>query len=202
LAARWPASTLLCGFDSSAEMIAAARKACPTRHFRIGAISDWAAGAGEIYDIVFSNAALQWVGEHATLLPQLMKHVAPKGALAIQVPCNYDAPAHEIMREIARSPEWRDHFSEGVPEWRVHDLPQYYDILAPCAATLDPMGKLAPLERHIPSDRKADVASPRLWSSEVTLNYKEVAPTALPKTDFAPEAGLHRFCSCITTKTC
>jgi hypothetical protein len=46
--------------------------------------------------------------------------------------------------------------------------------------------KLSPWERHIPSDLKADVASTRLCSSEVPLNYKEVAPTALPKTDLRP----------------
>ncbi len=118
-------------------MIGVARKDCPGREYRVGDISSWAASEEEIYNVVFSNAALQWVGDHPALLPQLMKHVAPGGALAIQMPGNFGAPAHEIMREMAGSIAWRDHFASGVREWHVHDLAKYYDILAPHAATLD-----------------------------------------------------------------
>jgi trans-aconitate 2-methyltransferase len=136
VAARWPGATVF-GIDSSPEMIAAARAECPTRLYRVSDIADWASSGGEVYDVVFSNAALQWVGDHGQLLPQLMKHVTPKGALAIQMPCNYDAPAHVIMRDMAASPEWRSHFSGPVREWAIQDLREYYDILAPCSSSLD-----------------------------------------------------------------
>ena len=137
LAERWPKAELT-GLDSSPEMIASARKDAPQRDWRVGDIAAWSNENQQCYDIVFSNAALQWVDDHATLFPKLLSHVAAGGALAIQMPANYDAPAHLIMREMAASKVWRGRFPEdGVREWHVHDLPTYHDILAPIAATVD-----------------------------------------------------------------
>jgi trans-aconitate 2-methyltransferase len=137
LAERWPKAELT-GLDSSPEMIAAAEETDPRVAWRVGDIAAWANESDQVYDVVFSNAALQWVDDHAAVFPRLLNHVAPGGALAIQVPGNYDAPAHSIMRELAASPVWRDHFpTRGVREWQVHDLETYYDILAPAAAAVD-----------------------------------------------------------------
>ena len=137
LAERWPKCALT-GLDSSADMIAAARKSHPSIDWQIGDIAAWAEKNSGAYDIVFSNAALQWVDNHAALFPRLFRHVAAGGALAIQMPGNYDAPAHLIMREMALSPAWRGHFpADGIREWHVHDLAAYYDILAPIAAAVD-----------------------------------------------------------------
>ena len=137
LAERWPKAELT-GLDSSPEMIAAARRADPRLAWRVGDIAAWANENGQTYDIVFSNAALQWVDDHAAVFPKLLTRVAPGGALAIQMPGNFDAPAHRIMRELAASPAWRDRFpTGGVREWHVHDLATYYDILAPIAAAVD-----------------------------------------------------------------
>lgn len=137
LAERWPDSGLT-GLDSSPEMIAAARKVYPHRTWCIGDIASWVDQNDQTYDIVFSNAALQWVDDHPLLFPKLLARVATGGALAIQMPANYDAPAHSIMKELAASPAWRDHFpAGGIREWHVHDLATYYDILAPIVAAVD-----------------------------------------------------------------
>jgi trans-aconitate 2-methyltransferase len=137
LAERWPKAELT-GLDSSQEMIAAARRAKPDGVWRMGDITTWAGEDGQAYDIVFSNAALQWVENHAVVFPRLLGRVAPGGALAIQMPGNFDAPAHCLMRELAQSPRWRDRFpSRGVREWHVHDLGKYYDILAAVAVAVD-----------------------------------------------------------------
>jgi trans-aconitate 2-methyltransferase len=137
LAERWPKANLV-GLDSSPEMIAAARRAGPGRDWRVGDITSWAQKPGDLFDVVFSNAALQWVGGHGEVFLKLFQHVAPAGALGVQMPGNFDAPAHRIMRELADSIEWRDRFGANkVREWYVHDLPFYYDLLAPAAAALD-----------------------------------------------------------------
>ena len=80
---------------------------------------------------------MQWVDDHASAFARLMRHVAPGRALAAQMPGNYNAPAHLLMRELAASPDWRDHIPKGVREWHVHDLPFYYDVLTPHAKRLD-----------------------------------------------------------------
>lgn len=146
LAQRWPTATLV-GVDSSADMIASARQAhethahhaaTPRFTWTVGDITTWARGETTTYDLVFSNAALQWVPDHATLYPRLFDHVAEGGALAVQVPDNFGAAAHRAMREIAASPAWRSRFpTEGVREWYVHDLTFYYDLLAPRASRID-----------------------------------------------------------------
>lgn len=137
LAERWPDAEIT-GLDNSAEMIENARRSHPARRWLTGDLAEWAARSSERFDIVFSNAALQWVGAHETVFPLMARRVAPGGALAVQMPCNNDAPAHTLMRELAASPAWRRWFPEGrVREWFVHDAGFYYDVLAPVAARVD-----------------------------------------------------------------
>jgi trans-aconitate 2-methyltransferase len=137
LAERWPKAELT-GLDSSPEMIAAARRAKPGLSWRVGDIAAWSNENGQTYDVVFSSSALQWVDDHAVMFPRLLSHVAPGGALAVQMPGNYDAPTHCLMRELAASRAWRDRFpAGGIREWHVHDLATYHDIIASAAATVD-----------------------------------------------------------------
>lgn len=136
LAERWPAASIT-GVDSSADMLQAAREKHPTWHWEQADITEWAASPGDPYDLVFSNAALQWVPVPSTVLPRLMTKVAPGGALAVQIPV-YDAPAHRISRELAASPAWRHRFPNGVPgDWHSYDIAYYYDLLAPHCSRLD-----------------------------------------------------------------
>ncbi|MGA2052011.1 MAG: trans-aconitate 2-methyltransferase [Opitutales bacterium] len=134
LARRWPGAELA-GLDSSLEMIAAARKAHPEWRWSTGDIGTWM--AEEPYEVVFSNAALQWVPEHGRVLPQLLKQVAEGGALAMQVPANLDAPAHVLMRELGAAAAWRGYFEGKVREWHVGTTEDYYDLMAPQTARVD-----------------------------------------------------------------
>jgi trans-aconitate 2-methyltransferase len=107
--------------------------------------AEWAAGAAErstgndgAFDVVFSNAALQWVDDHESVYRKLLDRVTPGGALAVQVPGNHDGPSHRLMRQIASSPEWRERFAaRRVREWHVHDLDFYYDVLSSRTGRLD-----------------------------------------------------------------
>lgn len=171
LAERWPKSELT-GLDNSQEMIAAARKSEPRMNWRVGDIAQWACENREAYDIVFSNAALQWVEDHVEVFPRLLGHVAAGGALAIQMPGNFDAPAHCLMRELAKSSKWRDRFpSRGVREWHVHDLATYYDILGPGAAAVD------------------------IWQTE----YQHILPDAAGIVDWYKGTGLRPFLDALTS---
>ena len=136
VAERWPDADVT-GLDGSPAMIDAARGAYPERRWVIGDIASWASVDDPPFDLVFSNAALQWVGDHAALFRQLLEHVAPGGALAVQMPANLDAPAHRLMRELATSSGWRSKFPGGVREWHVQQASFYYDVLAPGAARID-----------------------------------------------------------------
>ncbi len=131
----WPRASIK-GIDSSPEMIEAARRSFPGHEWLLGDIAEWAESE-ERCDIVFSNAALQWVPDHGGLFPKLFRHVNPGGALAVQMPA-YDAPQYEILREMAAAGRWRRWFPEGrAREWRCHELDFYHDLLKPQAARLD-----------------------------------------------------------------
>jgi trans-aconitate 2-methyltransferase len=137
LVERWPNASIV-GLDSSREMIDAARRDQPIRTWVCDNIAKWATADSQTFDIIFSNAALQWVPNHPTVLPQLLKKVAIGGAFAMQVPGNMHAPAHQLMRELANSSKWQSRLAaDGVREWHVLDLPAYYEILAPHAGRID-----------------------------------------------------------------
>jgi trans-aconitate 2-methyltransferase len=68
--------------------------------FERGDISTWEPDAP--LDLVFSNAALQWVPDHPRLFERLTQMVAPGGELAVQVPANFDHVSHSLASELAR----------------------------------------------------------------------------------------------------
>lgn len=88
------------GIDSSEAMLA---KAAPyaTEGLRFERRDIAGFDATGSYDLVFSNAALQWVRGHAELFPRLRAALAPGGQLAVQVPANFDHPSHRLAGEIA-----------------------------------------------------------------------------------------------------
>jgi trans-aconitate 2-methyltransferase len=55
-------------------------------------------------DLVFSNAALQWVDDHEALFTRLAGFLAPGGQLAVQIPANDDQPSHVVAADVAREP--------------------------------------------------------------------------------------------------
>jgi trans-aconitate 2-methyltransferase len=102
LKGRWPEAAVR-GVDASAEMIAAS-VADVGVSFTVGTAQDLDATGT---DVLVSNAALQWVPGHERLLGIWAGQLNPKGWLAFQVPSNFDAPSHRLMRELAESSTWR-----------------------------------------------------------------------------------------------
>jgi len=131
---RYPDATIV-GVDSSADMIAAAKKRMPDVTFEVADLKTWQ-GAG--FDAILANAVLQWVHGHETLLPQLIGKLNPGGSLAVQTPANRDEPSHRLMREVAADPRWADRIAGAEkiradrqgPEW-------YFRLLRQHAARVD-----------------------------------------------------------------
>lgn len=51
--------------------------------------------------LIFSNACLQWLVDHGTLMPRLVGLLAQGGVLAVQMPRQFANPSHVLLREIA-----------------------------------------------------------------------------------------------------
>ena len=137
---RWPERSIL-GIDKSKEMLAeAAAEPSPVRWLEAD-IETWA--APEPAALVFSTATLQWLEGHERLFPRLMRQLAPGGVLAVQMPRNFDAPTHAIMREVAASGPWaerlRPQTASGTGQGSLLRLDPvgppafYYDLLVPLA---------------------------------------------------------------------
>ena len=94
------------GIDTSAAMLErAAAFAGDGLRFAAGDLAALPGDGG--FDLVFSNAAVQWVDDHPALLPRLVAALAPGGQLAIQVPANHDHPSHTVAAAVAAEPPFR-----------------------------------------------------------------------------------------------
>jgi trans-aconitate 2-methyltransferase len=155
LAERWP-TAVVCGVDSSPEMISEARK-----HARSGAPRSPAPpGAGPVAtshapglsfmlddirhwepqslpDVIISNAVLQWVPGHRELLVRWADQLAPDGWLAFQVPGNFDQPSHVIMREMAVSARWHPLLRDVELNRQSADPAGYAELLARTGCEVD-----------------------------------------------------------------
>ncbi|WP_063837007.1 trans-aconitate 2-methyltransferase [Phaeacidiphilus oryzae] len=111
--ARWPEARVL-GLDNSPEMLRKARQTAGAGlEFDYADAAEYVPEAGEV-DVLVSNALLQWVPGHADLLPGWVAALPPGGVLAFQVPGNFGAPSHAILRELRTSPRWADRLAEGA----------------------------------------------------------------------------------------
>ena len=92
------------GIDSSASMLQSAAALAGERlTFAPGSIEAFADGGvvGGSFDLIFSNAALHWVPDHATLLPKLAARLAAGGQLAVQLPADDDNSTRTIFADAA-----------------------------------------------------------------------------------------------------
>ncbi|HEY5248127.1 MAG TPA: methyltransferase domain-containing protein [Dermatophilaceae bacterium] len=107
LAARWPQARFI-GVDSSPEMLDQARRNDPGRRveWMLSDVESWdPAQLGAPIDVLTANALLQWVPSHLRLIPAWITALAPGGWFAMQVPGNFNAPSHTLLRDVAaRSP--------------------------------------------------------------------------------------------------
>lgn len=135
LVARFPSATVI-GTDNSQAMLDSAKKRLPAALFELSDISTWQPDTAP--DLIYANAALQWVGDHETLLPKLFAMLAPGGVLAVQMPDNRDESTHRLMRELASETPWEHHIGPAASvRTKLLTLDAYYDLLAPQAAQLD-----------------------------------------------------------------
>lgn len=117
------------GIDNSAAMLEAAEKNSATGLvFRNQSIEAFAAG-GESFDVLFSNAALQWVPSHRELLARLAAHLKPGGQLAVQIPANHDHPSHLVAAEIAGESPFREALGGYKRSAPILKVEEYAEIL-------------------------------------------------------------------------
>ncbi|SFJ71953.1 methyltransferase domain-containing protein [Celeribacter neptunius] len=131
LRARFPERVLI-GVEQSEAMRAKARALSLYTEVQGGDIARHDLGEGNA--LLFTNAALNWLPDHKTLLPRLIERLVPGGWLATQVPYQHDAPSHALARQVAH-----DLAPKAFPETRAKPhvrAPRTY------AALLAPLGEV------------------------------------------------------------
>lgn len=93
------------GLDNSDEML---KKTETVREaslrFEKGDLSTWK--RPQSFDIVFSNAAIQWCPDHAEILERIKESLKPGGQVAVQMPMNHDYPTHTLAAEMSEEDQW------------------------------------------------------------------------------------------------
>ena len=134
LKGRWPQAEVT-GVDGSAAMLAKAAGAAPECRFIEADIAAWTPDAPP--DVIFSNAALHWLGGHRTLFPRLLSLLAPGGTLAVQMPAMHAEPLRALQHEIAANGPWADLLVDIDSAPPILDPGAYWDLIKPRSASLD-----------------------------------------------------------------
>ena len=119
------------GIDSSAPMLDKARALAAAGlafvQLDVEAFADGAAMGGS-FDLIFSNAALHWVPDHAALIPKLVARLSPRGQIAVQLPSDDYNSTRKIFADVAG---WRH-------EMATLDIAEYAQLLY-AAGLADPI---------------------------------------------------------------
>lgn len=130
----FPQAVIL-GVDSSKNMIEAATQAHPDITFARCDVTVELSQLGR-FDVIFSNACLQWIPSHTTFLPKLLAQLNAGGVLAVQLPMNAQEPLFAIIESVVRRPEWG--FAPIAQETNETLSPEaYFELLASHAADFD-----------------------------------------------------------------
>jgi trans-aconitate 2-methyltransferase len=119
------------GLDSSAQMLEkASAHAGGGLHFEQG---DQAQLTGD-WDLIFSNAALQWSENHEELVPRLFERLLPGGQIAVQVPSNHNHISHQLYRETASEEPFRSVLNGFQRYAPVLSVDEYARLFFQCGA--------------------------------------------------------------------
>jgi trans-aconitate 2-methyltransferase len=124
---RWESSRIV-GIDNSQQMIEKAQTSYPDGNWILSDAYDL--DPAEKYDLVFSNAAIQWIPEHERLIPHLISLVEKGGVLAFQVPQNQHSKVFASLYETASEPRFKKYTEKAKGHLNYQTGPYYYDLLS------------------------------------------------------------------------
>ena len=127
------------GLDSSPQMLekaASHANSDPSNSLRtrlVFQLGDQSTLTGE-WDLIFSNAALQWSENHTELIPCLFDKLKPGGQIVVQVPSNHNHISHQIYRETANEDAFKTILQGFQRHAPVLPIDEYSRILFDCGA--------------------------------------------------------------------
>lgn len=123
------------GLDSSPEMLRQAKNRQSDVDWVLSDIEAFAPPVAP--DLIFTNAALQWLPDHAALLPRLTGMLAPGGVFACQMPMAWETEHHRILRETAEQGPWASRTRDARRINPTPPLDACYDWLSSTCGEVD-----------------------------------------------------------------
>jgi trans-aconitate 2-methyltransferase len=128
-------NAVITGLDSSETMIEKARNDYPNQTW-IHEKAENLTGDAK-YSLVFSNASLQWIDNHETLIPNLWKLVDENGAFAAQIPRFERMPVNTAIDNIAKKSKWNNCIKNRAWDKSLNGLNYYYELLSKYTEKID-----------------------------------------------------------------
>ena len=117
------------GIDSSAEMLAEAVQFQNENLRFIKIPVEDLIRTDEKYDLIFSNAALQWSDDHQVLFPELLSLLSEKGQFAVQMPVQSENILNKILFQLASEEPFRTQLGSWNRVSPVLSIDEYAQIL-------------------------------------------------------------------------
>ncbi|WP_267405378.1 MULTISPECIES: methyltransferase domain-containing protein [unclassified Chryseobacterium] len=117
------------GIDSSAEMLKKAK------HFETNRLSfiqrniEEQLNLNDTFDLIISNAAIQWCSNHKELFPRIISKINKGGQLAVQIPSNHEFIVHQLLRKVAETEPYKTAYHSWTREYTVLKIEDYAKIL-------------------------------------------------------------------------
>lgn len=116
------------GIDSSDDMLNRAKDEHPELTFLKGTVPDDLEKIEEKFDLIFSNACIQWIPKQRLVIKTLVEKLNQGGTLAVQIPLIQEAPFYKLLEKLKMSEKYEElseikNFHNLLPE-------EYYDLFS------------------------------------------------------------------------
>ncbi|PZP50230.1 MAG: trans-aconitate methyltransferase [Pseudopedobacter saltans] len=122
-------NTQFIGLDASPEMLAKSKNLESNNlHFQQKTTEDFIKERNK-YDLIFSNAALQWSNHHAKLFSQLLNLVNTNGQFAVQMPMQGDNILNQLLLQLADEEPFQTYLKGWRRDYTLLTIDEYTTIL-------------------------------------------------------------------------
>ncbi len=117
------------GIDSSPEMLEKSKEFQKNNlEFKLATVEEFIQ-SNQKYDLIFSNAALQWSDNHAELFPKIISRINENGQFAVQMPMQADNILNKILLELAQEKPYSYFLNGWKREPTMLSIDEYAQIL-------------------------------------------------------------------------
>lgn len=120
------------GIDSSEEMLSESKKFVTEKlNFKFSTIEEFAK-SGSKWDLIFSNAALQWSNDHTELFPKLISKLTDDGQLAVQMPFQKENTLNKILLDLVSEQPFVELFGGFRQDSPLLQIDDYAKVMFEC----------------------------------------------------------------------